>query len=173
MQDTQEILDTRELISDLSNRPYRMFSDEHQDRIIQSYKKAPIDEFNQGEIDDLRIMNSKHGICISWITEEGLVAKKGVLNFGLCSVGIKTKIKKQLMNSLQATPIRITDIIFDSDERITSAFPVSSIQPGEIVSVEFVWRPLLNRKKALNDCTSMVLIEPEFSKRVEWAMADA
>ena len=171
MRDAQELIDARELISTLNKQPYILFPDEHLNRIIQSYKKAPVGEFNQAEIDDLQILNSRYRSSIAWITEEGIEAKKGVLNFGLCSLGVNTTIKKQIKNILLITPLRITEVLFDNSERISSTIPVSAVKPGETIQISFTWKPLLKGKRSL-ECASMILMEPVFSKRVEWAMAN-
>ena len=171
MRDTQELLDARELFTDLNNQPYKMFSDEHLIRILQSYKNAPVGEFNQAEIDDLQTLNSRYKSSIAWITEEGIESPKGVLNFGSCSLGVNTTIKKQIKNVLQVTPLRITEFLFDTNARISTTIPVSAVKPGETKTVSFVWKPLLQGRKTL-DCGTLVLMEPIFSKRVEWAMAN-
>ena len=172
MRDTQELIDTRELFTDLNNQPYKMFADEHLIRIIQSYKKSTVGEFKQADIDDLQTLNSQYKSSIAWITEERVEAKKGVLNFGSCSLGVNTKIKKQIKNILQVTPLRITEFLFDTNARISATIPVSPVKAGETITVSFLWRPLLRGRKTL-DCGTLVLMEPIFSKRVEWAMADA
>ena len=172
MRDTQEILDARELFTDLNNQPYKMFADEHLNRIIQSYKNAPVGELNQAEIDDLQTLNSQYKSSIAWITEEGAESPKGVLNFGLCSLGINTTIKKQIKNILQVTPLRITEFLFDTNARISTTIPVSPVKPGETITVSFIWKPLLRGGKTL-DCGTLVLMEPIFSSRVEWSFGDA
>ena len=171
MRDAQELLDARELISTLNKQPYILFPDEHLNRIIQSYKKAPVGFFNQAEIDDLQTLNSRYKSSIAWITEEGIESKRGILNFGLCSLGINTTIKKQIKNILHSTPLRITEVLFDSSERISTTIPVSSFKPGETKILSFTWKPLLKGKRSL-ECAAMILMEPIFSKRVEWAMAN-
>ena len=166
----QELMDIQEMILEHDQLPFRMFAEGDMFEIIENYKEAPIGKPNQAEIEDLETMNNKNK---SWIMvlEEGqeIPAEKAVMNFGRCSVGEHNRIKKQFRNNLKVTPLKITKMVFDTKERITTKIPVGAVNPGQVIEIEIDWKPLVGRRKPLN-CNTLVIAEPVWSKRMDWAM---
>lgn len=158
--------DVQELILDHNQRPYGMFAQGDMYEIIENYKASNIDVFNKAEIIDLETLNDKNKFTLTPLTEDGTKASKLNLNFGRCSVGLHSRVKKQFKNSLKVIPIKILNIVWDTKERITAKMPVGFIKPGQQIEIEFDWKPLIGNRKSL-DCMGLIQIEPEFSKRME------
>jgi len=139
--------------------------------LIENYKEAPVGTFNQGEIDDLETLNDKNNCGFELLAEDDTVIPydKAVWDLGRCGVGLHNKTKHKIRNGLKATPLKIIKILHDTKEELITKFPASSIKPGEVAEIVVDWRPSVNRRKGLR-CATMIVGEPMWSKRVEWAV---
>jgi len=139
--------------------------------IVENYKEAPVGKFIQGEIDDLETLNDKNNSGFELLAEDGTVMPTGkaVWEFGRCMVNEHNKSKHRIRNGLKATPLKIIKVLYDTREEIITNFPASSIKPGEVIEIQVDWNPSVNRRKGLR-CATMILGEPQWSKRMDWAV---
>jgi len=152
--------------------PFGLFPDGDMVEIIETFKSSNIGKFNQVELDDLQTLNDKDKHWLTFFTEEGLEVpanRKTVLNFGRASVGQHNKIKRLFRNNLKVTALKITDVLHDTNEKIITKTPISSVKPGQEFEIEFDWKPLAGSRKPLN-CRTMIMAEPIFSKRMDKAI---
>lgn len=161
--------DIQELILEHKQRPYTMFAQGDMYEIIENYKASNIGVFNRDEIIDLESLNDKNYFPLPFLTDSGAIADKPDLDFGRTSVGLHNKIKKQLKNTLKVTALKITNIVWDTKERISAKFPSSPIKPGQQIEIEFDWKPLIGSRKPMH-CESMILLEPVHSARMDQAI---
>jgi len=139
--------------------------------LVQNYKNAPVGTFNQDEIKDLEYLNDKENSGIELLAEDGTVMPKGkaVWDLGRCAVGLHNKTKHKIRNGLKATQLKIIKVLYDTIEEIITKFPAGNIKPGEVVEIEVDYKPSVNRRKGLR-CATMIIGEPQWSKRMEWAV---
>lgn len=149
---------------------YRICTQGDMHTIQENYKESNIGTFNKLELEDLDTLNDKSKQWITFITEEGVESQhKPVLNFDNSHVGFHKKIKQRIKNKLKTTPFQITNVLFDTKERITAKMPATPVKPGEVIELEFDWKPRIGNRKDLN-CDAMILAEPAWNKRMEWSM---
>ena len=164
--------DIQEMMLESDQCPFGMFADGDMIEIIGTYKTSNIGKYNQSELYDLETLNDKNKHWLTFFTEEGIeipANNKTVLNFGRASVGQHNKIKRQFRNNLKVTPLKITDVLFDTREKITTKTPISSVKAGQEFELEFDWKPLSGSRKPLN-CRTMIMAEPMWSKRLDKAI---
>jgi len=137
----------------------------------ENFKEAPMGKFNLAELQDLEMFNNKQTTVIEFLAEDGTVIPREQVTWGLGSsyVGLHNKSKHKIKNAFKITPLKIDRVLFDTKEQVTAKYPASSIKPGEVVEIEVDWKPSANRRKGLS-CATMILADPQWSKRMEWAL---
>ena len=164
--------DIQEMMFESEQAPYGMFAQGDMVEIFENFKASNIGNFNQAELVDLNTLNDKNRHWLTFLTEDGFEIpsnKKTVLNFGRGTVGAHNRIIKHYRNNLKVTPLKITNVVFDAKERITTKTPVSSVKPGEEFEIEYDWKPLIGSRKPLR-CKAMIMAEPVWSKRMDKAI---
>ena len=164
--------DIQEMMLEAEQAPYGLFAQGDMVEIFENYKASNIGSFVEAELVDLNTLNDKNKHWLTFLTEDGFeipANKKNVLNLGRGTVGAHNRIIKHYRNSLKTTPLKITNVVFDTKERITTKTPVGPIKPNEEFEIEYDWKPLIGSRKPLR-CNAMIMAEPVWSKRLDKAI---
>jgi len=164
--------DIQEMMLEAEQAPYGLFAQGDMVEIFENYKASNIGNFNQAELVDLNTLNNKNKHWLGFLTEDGFeipANRKTVLNLGHSTVGAHNRTIKYYRNNLKVTPLKITDVVFDTKEKIITKTPVGSIKPGQEFEIEYDWKPLIGSRKPLR-CNAMIMAEPIWSKRLDKAI---